>query len=59
MNPANPIAAASHPNPYPYYQQLLAGPPLYFDASLGLWIASRAAVIGEVFDHPHLSLIHI
>jgi len=53
MQPANPIAAASHPDPYPYYRQLLAGPPLQFDAGLGLWVASRAAVIQEVFDNPH------
>lgn len=53
MQPANPIAAASHPDPYPYYRQLLAGPALAFDAGLGLWVASRAAVIQEVFDNPH------
>jgi len=53
MQPANPIAAASHPDPYPYYRQLLAGPALDFDAGLGLWVASRAAVIQEVFDNPH------
>lgn len=53
MPPLNAVAAASHPNPYPYYQHLLAGPKLYFDADLRLWIASRAAVIQEVLDNPH------
>ena len=53
MHPLNAIAAASHPKPYPYYQHLLAGPKLYFDADLRLWIASRAAVIQEVLDNPH------
>jgi cytochrome P450 len=53
MHPLNAIAAASHPNPYPYYQHLLAGPKLYFDADLRLWIASREAVIQEVLDDPH------
>lgn len=53
MHPADAIAAASHPDPYPYYRQLLAGPALQFDAGLGLWLASRVAVIQEVFDNPH------
>jgi cytochrome P450 len=53
MHPLNAIAAASHPDPYPYYQHLLAGPKLHFDADLRLWIASREAVIQEVLDNPH------
>jgi cytochrome P450 len=52
MQPLNAIAAASHADPYPWYRRLLAGPPLQFDAGLGLWIASRASVIREVLDHP-------
>jgi cytochrome P450 len=53
MHPSNAVAAVCHPNPYPYYRQLLAGPALYFDDDLRLWIASRAEVIQEVFDNPH------
>jgi cytochrome P450 len=53
MEPTNAIAAASHHDPYPYYQHLLAGPALVFDAALGVWIASRAAVVGEVMNNPH------
>jgi cytochrome P450 len=53
MYPINAIAAASHPDPYPYYRQLAAGPELVFDAGLKLWIASRAAVIREVMANPH------
>lgn len=53
MPPTNPIAAASHVNPYPYYQHLLAGPALYFDPNLRLWIACRAAVIQDVLNNPH------
>lgn len=52
MPPLNAIAAASHPDPYPYYRQLLAGPDLVFDAGLTLWIASRAAVVREVMANP-------
>lgn len=53
MEPSNAIAAASHPDPYPYYRRLLAGPALVFDPGLGLWIASRAAVIDEVMANAH------
>jgi len=53
MEPFNAIAAVCHPNPYPYYQRLLTGPALFFDADLRLWIASRAAVIRQVLEHPH------
>lgn len=53
MHPSNAVSAASHRDPYPYYRQLLAGPPLHFDADLRLWIASRAQVIQEVLDNPH------
>jgi cytochrome P450 len=53
MYPTNAIAAVTHVNPYPWYQQLLAGPALHFDPQLRLWIASRAAVIQEVMDSPH------
>ncbi len=40
-------------NPYPNYQILLAGPALVFDKGLGLWLASRGAVIDEVLENPH------
>ncbi|MEJ7805082.1 MAG: cytochrome P450 [Telluria sp.] len=53
MEPLNAIAAATHPDPYPYYRRLLAGSALVFDEGLGLWIASRAAVVAEVMANPH------
>lgn len=43
---------ASQPNPYPHYSALLDGPELLFDAAAGVWVASRAAVIHAVLDHP-------
>ncbi|HEU4851661.1 MAG TPA: cytochrome P450 [Telluria sp.] len=52
MQPTNPVAAATHANPYPYYRDLLKGPALHFDPVLKLWVASRAAVIREVFGNP-------
>ncbi|KVL52885.1 cytochrome P450 [Burkholderia territorii] len=52
MNPTDPIAAVTHRDPYPYYSTLVDGPPLAFDASLGLWVASRAASVTAVLCHP-------
>ncbi|PCE32521.1 cytochrome P450 [Burkholderia ubonensis] len=52
MNPTDPIAAVTHRDPYPYYAALVDGPPLVFDATLGLWVASRAATVSAVLGHP-------
>lgn len=52
MSLMNPVAAACHADPYPYYQQLLSGPALLFDAPSSLWLASRVQVIHEVLRHP-------
>ncbi|KML47665.1 cytochrome P450 [Burkholderia cepacia] len=52
MNPTDPIAAVTHRDPYPYYAALVDGPPLAFDATLGLWVASRAAAVTTVLGHP-------
>lgn len=43
--PPDPIAAVTHPNPYPYYAHLMAEAPLYRDEALGLWVASSAAAV--------------
>ncbi len=43
--PANPIAAVTHADPYPYYTDLVTHRPLYRDEPLGLWIASSAAAV--------------
>ena len=53
MNPMNAIAAASHPDPYPYYRRLLEGPALSFDPRLEQWVASRDKVIEVVLANPH------
>jgi cytochrome P450 len=54
MEPTNPIDAVAHRDPYPYYGRLLAGPPLYFDEELRLWVAARAGVVSEAFANPSL-----
>ncbi len=50
MEPSNAIAAASHPDPYPFYRRLLQGPEIIFDPVIGCWVASRAGVIEEVIS---------
>ncbi|MBA2673433.1 cytochrome P450 [Ramlibacter sp.] len=52
MEPTDPLQAVTHGDPYPFYARLRAGPPLAYDASLKLWVASRAALLDEVFTHP-------
>jgi cytochrome P450 len=49
MEPTNPINAVTHPDPYPYYERLLAGPPLQYDPELRLWVAVRATTVSAVF----------
>jgi cytochrome P450 len=46
--PPDPIAAVIHPDPYPYYADLVASKPLYRDDTLGMWVASSAAVVRAV-----------
>ena len=52
LSPTDPLAAVTHPNPYPYYARLLTDRPLYRDDALGLWVASSAQVITELITHP-------
>ena len=46
--PPDPIAAVIHPDPYPYYADLVASKPIYRDEPLGLWVASSAATVRAV-----------
>ena len=48
MGPVNAIAAVTHPDPYPYYAELVAQRPLHRDDALGLWIAASAAAVRAV-----------
>ena len=52
--PADAIAAVTHPDPYPFYARLRAGPPLVFDPALRLWVATRADVVLAALAHPAL-----
>lgn len=46
--PVDPVAAATHADPYPYYASLRDGPPLVWNERLRLWVASRAEVVEQV-----------
>ena len=54
--PADPVAAVTHADPWPYYRQLRETQPLHFDARLQLWVASSQAVISEALHHPSLNV---
>ncbi|MCC7272692.1 MAG: cytochrome P450 [Alphaproteobacteria bacterium] len=43
--PTDPIAAVTHPDPYPYYAALVAERPFLRDERLGLWVAAGAAAV--------------
>lgn len=47
-SPRDPIAAVAHPDPYPYYADLVAHKPIYRDETLGLWVASSANAVSAV-----------
>jgi cytochrome P450 len=49
--PADPIAAVTHPAPYPFYAHRVATAPLYRDDALGLWVASSAAAVTAALTH--------
>ncbi|ATA57987.1 cytochrome [Variovorax boronicumulans] len=49
-HPADPVAAATHADPYPYYATLRDGPALAWHAGLRVWVASRADVVVQVLQ---------
>ncbi|UQV45636.1 cytochrome P450 [Janthinobacterium lividum] len=50
--PADPFFAVTHAAPYDYYRRLADGPPLRFDAALDCWLATGAAGVRAVLEHP-------
>lgn len=46
--PSDPIAAVTHPDPYPYYERLVAEAPFERDERLGLWVAASAEAVSAV-----------
>jgi len=50
--PGDPIAAATHADPYGYYADLAAERPFHFDPALGAWVACGAVAVAGVLTHP-------
>jgi cytochrome P450 len=46
--PRNPLDAVTHPDPYPYYRELVARRPLAYDESLGVWVAASASAVQAI-----------
>lgn len=47
----NPLMAATHYDPYPYYAMLVEQRPLYRDNKLNLWVATSAEAVTAVLEH--------
>lgn len=56
----DPIIAATHADPYPYYAQLRAQGGLVFHPDLNLWVASTASAVAAVLAHAdcHVRPVH-
>jgi cytochrome P450 len=54
LQPRDAVQAATHPDPYPWYQSLRETQPLACDASLKLWVAADACTVREALAHPQL-----
>lgn len=48
----DPINAATHVDPYPYYASLRADRGLAFHEDLRLWVASSARAVAQILAHP-------
>ena len=48
----DPINAATHVDPYPYYASLRADAGLAFHEDSGLWVASSARAVAAILAHP-------
>ena len=46
--PADPLQAIVHADPAPYYAELAATRPFFFDAGLGWWVAASAGAVDAV-----------
>ncbi len=54
MQPNDALQAVTHADPFGYYRTLRDTQPLYFDATLNLWVASSHAAVSAALQHPAL-----
>lgn len=52
IDPANAVAAVTHPDPYPYYAALTRDRPFAWDAEMRTWVAASAATVEAVLASP-------
>jgi cytochrome P450 len=52
LPPRDPVAAVTHPDPYPYYAGLLRQRPFHRDEALGLWVAASAETATAALASP-------
>ncbi|MDR6288293.1 MULTISPECIES: cytochrome P450 [Inquilinus] len=52
LPPRDPVAAITHPDPYPYYAGLLRRRPFHRDEALGLWVAASAETATAALASP-------
>jgi len=50
--PANPVAAVTHADPYPYYRMLAAERPFAFHPAVNAWVAAGASAVNAVLANP-------
>ena len=50
--PADPIAAVTHPDPYPYYADLVASRPVHRNEAIGAWVVCSASAVTAALNNP-------
>src|SRR3954454_13633136 len=45
LEPSDPMAAVTHPDPYPFYARLVRERPALRDAASGLWVFASAGAV--------------
>ncbi len=50
--PVDPIAAVTHPDPYPYYAELARAERPEWNADLDMWIVANPDHVSEILRHP-------
>lgn len=54
--PTDPLQAAAHANPYPYYAELRREAPVFNDATTGLWVVARHDAVHAVLGDERLAV---
>jgi cytochrome P450 len=54
MSGLTPLTAVTAPDPYDYYQRLVAHAPFAFDERVNAWVAASASAVEAVLSHPAL-----